>query len=46
MVECMDCSPKGCTPKDKYQKYYVEEYGFVSGEQDMLDEIYQNGPIA
>lgn len=44
-VECMDCDSQGCYPKDVFQKYYVEEYGFLSGEQEMLEEIYQNGPI-
>ena len=31
---------------DEYKVYGVDEFGKVSGEEDMLQEIYQRGPIA
>ena len=44
-VECMECTQQGCSAKNKFQKYYVDEFGFLSGEQEMMEEITQNGPI-
>jgi len=46
---CENCShlkSKGCWAQDNYKVYRVDEYGSVSGEQDMMQEIYQRGPIA
>lgn len=44
---CENCSPDGhCWNQDNYKVYKTDEYGKVSGEQDMMQEIYQRGPIA
>ena len=32
--------------QDNYKVYMVETYGHVSGEEAMMQEIYQRGPIA
>ena len=43
---CRDCDPdKGCFAVKNYTKYYVDEYGSVSGEKNMMKEIYARGPI-
>jgi len=31
---------------DNYLMYGIEEFGLVSGEENMIQEIYQRGPIA
>lgn len=47
MNVCRNCSPgEACFVPDQYLVYGVDEYGEVSGEQNMLQEIYQRGPIA
>ncbi|CAI2362047.1 unnamed protein product [Moneuplotes crassus] len=44
---CKNCDKYGnCWPMEEYPKYYVEDYGFVSGEKDMMEEIYNWGPIS
>jgi len=44
---CENCSPTtGCWNQDNYKVYNTDEYGKVSGEQAMMQEIYQRGPIA
>uniref|UniRef100_K3WI24 cathepsin X n=1 Tax=Globisporangium ultimum (strain ATCC 200006 / CBS 805.95 / DAOM BR144) TaxID=431595 RepID=K3WI24_GLOUD len=44
---CENCLPdKGCFPQDKYDKYYVSEFGTTLGEAQMMAEIYARGPIA
>jgi len=44
---CRNCATDGtCFVPDTYLVYNVEEFGPVSGEDDMLQEIYQRGPIA
>jgi cathepsin X len=35
-----------CFVPDTYYTYRTEEYGQVSGEEAMMQEIYQRGPIA
>jgi len=46
-IKCKNCMPgKGCFVPDKYLVYKVDEFGSVSGEEDMMQEIYQRGPIA
>ena len=46
-IMCENCSPsKGCWNQDNYKVYHTDEYGKVSGEQAMMQEIYQRGPIA
>ena len=43
---CRDCHMgEGCFAVKNYTKVYVEEYGSVSGEEDMMKEIYARGPI-
>jgi len=44
---CKNCNKFGeCWPMEEYPKYYVDDYGFVSGEEDMLEEVYNWGPIS
>ena len=44
---CRDCHPHApCFVPDEYFVYGVEEFGEVTGEQAMMQEIYQRGPIA
>ena len=46
-IECMTCDPKkGCHPVAEYAKYFVSDFGFVSGEKDMLEEVASWGPIS
>ena len=46
MQMCRNCSPGGaCVVPDKYHVYGIDEYGTVTGEQDMLQELYQRGPL-
>ena len=43
---CRDCQmDQGCFAVKNYTKYYVEEYGNVNGEENMMKEIYARGPI-
>jgi cathepsin X len=37
---------KPCFVPEKYHVFGTEEYGQVSGEEKMMQEIYQRGPIA
>ena len=44
---CENCSREGgCWNQDHYKIYHTDEYGKVSGEEAMMQEIYQRGPIA
>jgi len=45
---CENCSPgkTDCFVPDKYYVYHTDEYGHVAGEENMMQEIYQRGPIA
>merc|ERR1711998_90431 len=46
-IKCENCSPsKGCWAQDNYKYYNTDKYGKVSGEEKMMQEIYQRGPIA
>jgi len=48
-IMCENCShdkSKGCWAMDNYKIYHADEYGKVSGEENMMQEIYQRGPIA
>ncbi|RLN96924.1 hypothetical protein BBJ28_00003383 [Nothophytophthora sp. Chile5] len=38
-------TPGVCEPVKKFKKYYVSEYGSVSGADRMKAEIYKRGPI-
>ena len=44
---CENCSHDGgCWAQDNYKIYKTDEYGTVKGEEAMMQEIYQRGPIA
>ena len=44
---CENCSPgKPCTTVHNYTNFKVSEYGALSGEEQMMKEIYARGPIA
>lgn len=44
---CNECTPSsGCSTPKKYNTYKVSTYGSVNGEENMMKEIMQNGPIA
>ena len=43
---CRNCDPDGkCEAVKNPIKYYVSEHGIVSGEQEMMAEIFSRGPI-
>lgn len=47
IINCINCAPhEDCFVPDEYYYYHVDQYGPVSGEQAMMQEIYQRGPIA
>ena len=47
MTKCRNCSPgDACVVPDQYYVYNTDEFGLVSGEENMIQEIYQRGPIA
>ena len=45
---CKDCPGDGgnCFVPDEYNVYAIEEFARVTGEENMMQEIYQRGPIA
>ena len=44
---CKNCEPhKDCFVPPSYNIYGVDTYGQISGEDAMMQEIYQRGPIA
>ena len=44
---CKNCNPnQPCFVPDTYNVYKVGEFGEVKGEEAMMQEIYQRGPIA
>ncbi len=46
-IKCNDCDDKGnCGVPPSYPIYTVSEFGNIKGEQDMINEIYQRGPIS
>jgi cathepsin X len=45
-IKCKNCMPnKGCWAQERAKIYGIEEYGAISGEAAMMNEIYQRGPI-
>merc|ERR1711998_662473 len=46
-IKCENCGHgSGCWNQDNYKIYHADQYGKVSGEQAMMQEICQRGPIA
>lgn len=46
--QCLNCEPGGnCyeIPEGKFPRWFVDEYGSVSGADKMKAEIYARGPI-
>lgn len=47
VTKCRNCNPhKPCFIPDQYYIYKVGDYGKISGEEAMMQHIYQKGPIA
>jgi len=45
-IKCKNCLPnKGCWAQNRAKIYSVEEYGNVTGEENIINEIYQRGPV-
>jgi len=43
---CGSCWPDHCFAIQNYTRYYVKDYGQVSGRENMMSEIHFRGPIA
>jgi len=44
---CDNCSPStGCFAQDDYKIYKADQYGQVKGEENMMQELFQRGPIS
>jgi len=45
---CMNCDPGGgaCYAVENYPKITVSEYGTVTGDQNIMAEIYARGPVS
>jgi len=47
ITKCRNCDPhKPCFIPDEYLVYQVDEFAHFEGEKEMIQEIYQRGPIA
>lgn len=47
MSRCRDCAPgEACVIPDNYFIYNVDQYGSVSGETDIMNELVARGPLA
>jgi cathepsin X len=47
ILKCRNCAPhEPCFIPDEYYVYKVDQYGAVKGEDAMVQEIYQRGPIS
>jgi cathepsin X len=47
IIKCENCMPgKPCFAQDDYKVYHSDKYGKVAGEDAMMQEIFQRGPIA
>jgi len=47
MLRCKNCAPhEDCFIPDSFYQYTVTEYGPVTGEKEIMQEIYQRGPVA
>lgn len=44
---CMNCDPStGCYAVDTYPKITISEYGGVTGDENIMSEIYARGPVS
>lgn len=43
---CQTCDEFGCRIPEKFNKYSVKEYGAVKGEENIMKEVLQRGPVA
>ncbi|KAI6216420.1 Cathepsin X [Aphelenchoides fujianensis] len=43
---CGTCWPEHCDPVTNYTRYFIKDYGEVSGRANMMAEIHARGPIA
>ncbi|VDK51609.1 unnamed protein product [Anisakis simplex] len=43
---CGSCWPDSCFSIQNYTRYYVKDYGKLTGRLNMMREIYTSGPIA
>jgi cathepsin X len=47
IIKCENCMPgEPCFAQDDYKIFHTDKYGKVSGEDAMMQEIFQRGPIA
>jgi len=46
-IKCGNCNPNtGCFNQPEYYIYSISEYGTVKGENEIINELYQRGPVA
>ena len=46
-IKCQNCAPgQGCWAQENSKIYGIDTFGNVTGEADMMQEIFQRGPIA
>ena len=46
LLRCKNCNPhEECFIPDTFHEYTVDEYDVLIGEEDMMQEIFQRGPI-
>uniref|UniRef100_A0A1I7YQS6 cathepsin X n=1 Tax=Steinernema glaseri TaxID=37863 RepID=A0A1I7YQS6_9BILA len=43
---CGSCWPDNCFAIQNYTRYYIKDWGKVSGRENMMAEIHRGGPIA
>uniref|UniRef100_A0A914Z241 Peptidase C1A papain C-terminal domain-containing protein n=1 Tax=Panagrolaimus superbus TaxID=310955 RepID=A0A914Z241_9BILA len=43
---CGTCWPDSCDPVQNYTRYYIKDFGAVTGRDKMMAEIHNRGPIA
>ncbi|KII74008.1 Cathepsin Z [Thelohanellus kitauei] len=44
--KCILCRDGYCEGVEKFKSYTITSYGVVTGEEEMMEEIMQNGPIS
>jgi len=47
-IRCMNCAHGGggCWAMDNYKIFHTDQYGPLKGEQNIMQEIYQRGPVS